>query len=515
LWQRLKEQFTLLLKGSELGLIDSLILKLDSLMPKHQSDWLSSSIDIKVSQLDVLSNKVLVVTWLFLTSGLLAVSKVQKVIRLAVGWHVVLLSLKLLNLLLVISTDVSLLLDISLQALHFLIYLLLLLLQLVKLLLQLLDLILLSIVLVLQILNLVLLSFDVLLELFLLSKVRLDFLHYYLFLSCLLLLLWDDNRTSLAQLVQEIGFLLLLLLVNLVLLKVVLLKDWLRVLTCQPGRVVVRGLAMEAVWVERLLGSGSLDDIEGDVLQILVGDEASSSDLVLLAVHSGLREDVEGFHDVFVFVGGSDRKMVFVLWGVAVAGDRVVSFVGAVDELQFSVVVEEGKTSRSRDHLMSDWLSEVSNVPKLDLFIVATILSHCHQVVGVSQPDELWRFDTLVSICSLNGSLLSWVKDLHSLALVQSSQHTTIRVVFQGSWLSSELSRKDLLLGLDIPNSYHVVLSTGGNVKVNTWMPVEATHFFSVSQFEISLGGVLSYTIIWNNPELDRSIIGSRGKQVV
>lgn len=206
----------MLLESSELSLIDSLILKLDSLMPEHQSDWLSSSIDIKVSQLDVLSNKVLVVTWLFLRAGLLAVSKVQKVIRLAIRWHVVLLSLKLLDLLLVISTNVSLLLNIGLQALHLLIYLELLLLQLVKLLLQLLDLILLCIVLALQILNLVLLSFDVLLKLFLLSEVRLNFLHNHLLLGCLLL--WDDNPTALAQLVQEVRLLLLLLLVDLVLL---------------------------------------------------------------------------------------------------------------------------------------------------------------------------------------------------------------------------------------------------------------------------------------------------------
>lgn len=126
-----------------------------------------------------------------------------------------------------------------------------------------------------------------------------------------------------------------------------LLEDWLGVLACQPGRVVVRGLTVEAVWVQRLLGRGSLDDVEGNVLQVLVRDEAGSRHFVFLAVHSGLGEDVEGFHDVFVFISGTDRQMVFVLRSVAVAGDRVVSFVGAVDELQFSVVVEEGETSRA------------------------------------------------------------------------------------------------------------------------------------------------------------------------
>jgi len=169
-----------------------------------------------------------------------------------------------------------------------------------------------------------------------------------------------------------------------------LLKDWLGVFASKPRLVVIRSISLEAVWIEGLLSSGSLDDVEGDVLEVLVGDQASSGDFILLAVHSGLREGTEGFHDVLVLVLGSQSEVVFVLWSISIAADRVVSFMSAVNKLQFSVIVQVGEPSRSLEDLVSDWLSEVSHVPELDFLIIATIVSHSHEVFVVSQPDELW-----------------------------------------------------------------------------------------------------------------------------
>lgn len=179
--------------------------------------------------------------------------------------------------------------------------------------------------------------------------------------------------------------------------------------------------------------------------------------------------------------------MVFVLRSVSIAADGVVSFMSAVDELQFFVIVQVGETCRSLKDLVCDWLSKVSHIPKLDFLIVASIVSHGHKIIVVSQPDQLWRLDTFVSWGRLDRSLLSWVKHLHCLTFVQCCQQTTIKVIMERSWFTCKLGRKDFLLRLDIPNFNHVILSTRCDVEIASWMPVKAAYFFTMSQIKIWL----------------------------